>query len=118
MGNSQRVERYAKIVEDVFGNEDIQCARDAALIPLLDDMLKHIQPRHRYYGKSTRAEVLSMYYGLGEWGSRHRFVDIGRTVGFTGNRASQLVSDGLRSLRHPRHSRALREFLVSEGLDG
>ena len=56
------------------------------------------------------ARVLELRFGLGD-GISHTLEQVGREFGVTRERIRQIEAKALRQLRHPSHSRKLRDFL-------
>ena len=56
------------------------------------------------------ARVLELRFGLGD-GISHTLEQVGREFGVTRERIRQIEAVALRKLRHPSHSRKLRDFL-------
>ena len=56
------------------------------------------------------ARVLELRFGLGD-GISHTLEQVGREFGVTRERIRQIEAKALRKLRHPSHSRKLRDFL-------
>ena len=56
------------------------------------------------------ARVLELRFGLGD-GISHTLEQVGREFGVTRERIRQIEGVALRKLRHPSHSRKLRDFL-------
>ena len=56
------------------------------------------------------ARVLELRFGIGD-GISHTLEQVGREFGVTRERIRQIEAVALRKLRHPSHSRKLRDFL-------
>ncbi|MEI7469531.1 MAG: sigma-70 family RNA polymerase sigma factor, partial [Chloroflexota bacterium] len=56
-------------------------------------------------------EVLEMRFGFGD-GRPRTLEEIGQTNGITRERVRQIEAKALRKLRHPLHSRRLRDYLA------
>jgi RNA polymerase primary sigma factor len=68
----------------------------------LERMLASLTPRE--------ARVLRMRFGL-DGDRAHTLKEVGERIGVTRERVRQIVGKAIRKLRHPRHSRVLRDHL-------
>jgi RNA polymerase primary sigma factor len=69
---------------------------------LLRDILEHLPPRE--------VRILQMRYGLVD-GETYTLEEVGKKLGVTRERVRQIESQALSRLRHPTHSRRLKDFL-------
>ena len=56
-------------------------------------------------------EVLEMRFGFAD-GKTHTLEEVGQKFGVTRERVRQIEAKALRKLRHPHHSRRLRDYLA------
>ena len=56
------------------------------------------------------ARVLELRFGIGD-GISHTLEEIGQEFGVTRERIRQIEAKALKKLRHPSHSKKLRDFL-------
>ena len=56
-------------------------------------------------------EVLEMRFGFRD-GKTHTLEEVGKSFGVTRERVRQIEAKALRKLRHPHHSRRLRDYLA------
>ena len=96
---------YAQLgdfVEDRDQVPPVEAASYLLLKEQIDDVLSTLSERE--------ARVLELRFGLGDGISR-TLEEIGREFGVTRERIRQIEGVALRKLRHPSHSRKLRDFL-------
>jgi RNA polymerase primary sigma factor len=74
----------------------------AVLRELLQDILQHLPPRE--------VRILQLRYGLVD-GETYTLEEVGKKLGVTRERVRQIEAQALSRLRHPTHSRKLRDFL-------
>ncbi len=91
---------------DFIKDENTPEPADAATKQLLreqvEEILDELNERER--------EVLEMRFGLKD-GRNHTLEEVGQAFGVTRERIRQIEAKALRKLRHPQHSRKLRDFL-------
>jgi len=92
---------FGDFVEDEASpTPDVDVA-SSMLKELLKDILQDLPPRE--------VRILQMRYGLVD-GKTYTLEEIGKKLGVTRERARQIEAQALRRLRHPAHSRRLRDF--------
>jgi RNA polymerase primary sigma factor len=69
---------------------------------LLQDILQDLPPRE--------VRILQLRYGLVD-GETYTLEEVGKKLGVTRERVRQIEAQALSRLRHPAHSRRLRDFL-------
>jgi len=95
-------ESLRDLVEDQAVLSPLQSVSQHLLREELDSLLQTIL-------KPREAEVIRWRYGLVD-GETHRLQEIADMLGVTRERIRQIESKALRKLRHPTHSRNLREY--------
>ncbi len=96
---------YAQLgdfVEDRSQVPPVEAASYLLLKEQIADVLSTLSERE--------ARVLELRFGLGD-GISHTLEQVGREFGVTRERIRQIEAVALRKLRHPSHSRKLRDFL-------
>jgi len=92
---------------DFIKDENTPEPADAATRQLLreqvEEILDELNDRER--------EVLEMRFGLKD-GRNHTLEEVGQAFGVTRERIRQIEAKALRKLRHPQHSRKLRDYLT------
>lgn len=91
---------------DFIPDEDAPTPEDAAMFILLKEQLDETLSTL----KTREKEVLNLRYGL-EDGRERTLEEVGKIFGVTRERIRQIEAKALRKLRHPAHSKKLREFL-------
>ncbi len=86
--------------EGVSAPDDV--VSSSMLRELLQDVLEDLPPRE--------VRILQMRYGLVD-GETYTLEEVGRKLGVTRERIRQIEVQALSRLRHPAHSRKLRDFL-------
>ena len=89
-------------VEDRNQVPPLEAASYMSLREQITDVLSNLSERE--------ARVLELRFGLGD-GISHTLEQVGREFGVTRERIRQIEAVALRKLRHPSHSRKLRDFL-------
>ncbi|RLC67954.1 MAG: RNA polymerase subunit sigma [Chloroflexi bacterium] len=91
---------------DFIEDEDVvapdEAVSSAMLRELLQDILRDLPPRE--------VRILQMRYGLVD-GETYTLEEVGKKLGVTRERVRQIEAQALSRLRHPTHSRKLKEFL-------
>jgi RNA polymerase primary sigma factor len=95
-------ESLRDLVEDRGLPSPLQAVSQHLLREELDSLLQEIL-------KPREAEVIRWRYGLVD-GEAHRLQEIADRMGVTRERIRQIESKALRKLRHPTHSKNLREY--------
>jgi RNA polymerase primary sigma factor len=95
-------ESLRDLVEDRDIPSPLQAVSQHLLREELDSLLQEIL-------KPREAEVIRWRYGLVD-GEAHRLQEIADRMGVTRERIRQIESKALRKLRHPTHSKNLREY--------
>ena len=95
-------ESLRDLVEDRGIPSPLQAVSQHLLREELDSLLQEIL-------KPREAEVIRWRYGLVD-GEAHRLQEIADRMGVTRERIRQIESKALRKLRHPTHSKNLREY--------
>ena len=96
---------HAQLGDFVEDRDQVPPAEAASYLLLkeqIDDVLSTLSERE--------ARVLELRFGLGD-GISHTLEQVGREFGVTRERIRQIEAKALRKLRHPSHSRKLRDFL-------
>ena len=75
---------------------------DSMLRELLQDILQDLPPRE--------VRILQLRYGLVD-GETYTLEEVGKKLGVTRERVRQIEAQALSRLRHPAHSRWLKDFL-------
>jgi RNA polymerase primary sigma factor len=102
MGDEEGADELGDFIEDESAPSPTQTAERHLLRERLRGMLTSLTPRE--------VHVLRLRFGL-NGGRVYTLKEIGNKLGVTRERARQIQSRALRKLRHPRHSRALRDYL-------
>jgi RNA polymerase primary sigma factor len=89
-------------VEDVESPEPVEMVTSRMLRDQLNHILSSLPPRE--------VRILQMRYGLVD-GETYTLEEVGKKLGVTRERVRQIEAQALSRLRHPTHSRKLREFL-------
>jgi len=89
-------------VEDVESPEPVEMVTSRMLRDQLNYILSSLPPRE--------VRILQMRYGLVD-GETYTLEEVGKKLGVTRERVRQIEAQALSRLRHPTHSRKLREFL-------
>jgi len=89
-------------VEDKTMPHPAEVATSELLKEQLHDLLASLSAKEQ--------RVIELRFGLGD-GRRRTLEEVGQEFGVTRERIRQIESKALRKLRHPRHSRKLREYL-------
>ena len=91
---------------DFIEDEDIAAPDEevtsAMLRELLQDILQDLPPRE--------VRILQLRYGLVD-GETYTLEEVGKKLGVTRERVRQIEAQALSRLRHPTHSRRLKDFL-------
>jgi RNA polymerase primary sigma factor len=90
-------------IEDIESPEPVERVTAQMLRDKLDDILYSLPPRE--------VRILQMRYGLVD-GETYTLEEVGKKLGVTRERVRQIEAQALSRLRHPRHSRQLRDFLL------
>jgi RNA polymerase primary sigma factor len=89
-------------IEDVESPEPVEMVTSGMLRDQLHDILSGLPPRE--------VRILQMRYGLVD-GETYTLEEVGRKLGVTRERVRQIEAQALSRLRHPTHSRKLRDYL-------
>jgi RNA polymerase primary sigma factor len=89
-------------IEDVESPEPVEMVTSGMLREQLNDILSSLPPRE--------VRILQMRYGLVD-GETYTLEEVGRKLGVTRERVRQIEAQALSRLRHPTHSRKLRDYL-------
>ncbi|MHB8629498.1 MAG: sigma-70 family RNA polymerase sigma factor [Aggregatilineales bacterium] len=89
-------------IEDNAASTPPQTAQDNILREKIDEVLENLTPRE--------ASILRLRFGLLN-GQQYTLEEVGEKFGLTRERIRQIEGQALRRLRHPLHSRQLRDFL-------
>ena len=90
-------------IEDENSPAPVDSASRRMLQEQMSEILDDLPERER--------RVLSMRFGL-EDGTSQTLEDVGKEFNITRERVRQIEARALRKLRHPMHSRKLRDYLV------
>jgi RNA polymerase primary sigma factor len=88
-------------IEDQHTPPPLDMATDQVLQEKVSKVLNSLTPRE--------GRVIQLRFGLKD-GRAHTLDEVGRKFGVTRERIRQIEAKALRKLRHPRHSRKLRDF--------
>jgi RNA polymerase primary sigma factor len=91
-----------QFVEDKISPTPMQTAYLSMLKDKLSDVLDDLSPRE--------ARVLRLRFGLDD-GNSYTLEEVGQKFGLTRERIRQIEGQALRHLRHPRHTKQLKEYL-------
>jgi RNA polymerase primary sigma factor len=89
-------------IEDVESPEPVEMVTSGMLRDQLNDILSGLPPRE--------VRILQMRYGLVD-GETYTLEEVGKKLGVTRERVRQIEAQALSRLRHPTHSRKLRDYL-------
>jgi RNA polymerase primary sigma factor len=89
-------------IEDVESPEPVEMVTSGMLRDQLNDILSGLPPRE--------VRILQMRYGLVD-GETYTLEEVGKKMGVTRERVRQIEAQALSRLRHPTHSRKLRDYL-------
>jgi RNA polymerase primary sigma factor len=89
-------------IEDVESPEPVELVTSGMLRDQLSDILSSLPPRE--------VRILQMRYGLVD-GETYTLEEVGKKLGVTRERVRQIEAQALSRLRHPTHSRRLRDYL-------
>ena len=89
-------------IEDVESPEPVEMVTSGMLREQLNAILSNLPPRE--------VRILQMRYGLVD-GETYTLEEVGRKLGVTRERVRQIEAQALSRLRHPTHSRKLRDYL-------
>ncbi len=89
-------------IEDVESPEPVETVTSGMLRDQLNDILSSLPPRE--------VRILQMRYGLVD-GETYTLEEVGKKLGVTRERVRQIEAQALSRLRHPTHSRKLRDYL-------
>jgi len=92
----------ADFVEDEIMPQPVEVATKELLKEHLDDILASLPAKER--------RVIELRFGLADGRSR-TLGEVGQEFGLTRERIRQIEGKALRKMRHPKHSRKLREYL-------
>jgi RNA polymerase primary sigma factor len=90
-------------IEDIESPEPVERVTAQMLRDKLNDILYSLPPRE--------VRILQMRYGLVD-GETYTLEEVGKKLGVTRERVRQIEAQALSRLRHPTHSRQLRDFLL------
>jgi RNA polymerase primary sigma factor len=89
-------------IEDIESLEPVETVTSFMLRDQLNEILSALPPRE--------VRILQMRYGLVD-GETYTLEEVGKKLGVTRERVRQIEAQALSRLRHPTHSRKLRDFL-------
>ena len=89
-------------IEDVDSPEPVETVTAHMLRDQLNEILSTLPPRE--------VRILQMRYGLVD-GQTYTLEEVGKKLGVTRERVRQIEAQALSRLRHPTHSRKLRDYL-------
>jgi RNA polymerase primary sigma factor len=89
-------------IEDMESPEPVETVTSHMLRDQLNDILSSLPPRE--------VRILQMRYGLVD-GETYTLEEVGKKLGVTRERVRQIEAQALSRLRHPTHSRKLRDFM-------
>jgi RNA polymerase primary sigma factor len=89
-------------IEDSESPEPVEMVTSGMLRDQLNDILAGLPPRE--------VRILQMRYGLVD-GETYTLEEVGKKLGVTRERVRQIEAQALSRLRHPTHSRKLRDYL-------
>lgn len=89
-------------IEDRESPEPVETVTSGMLREQLNDILSVLPPRE--------VRILQMRYGLVD-GETYTLEEVGKKLGVTRERVRQIEAQALSRLRHPTHSRKLRDYL-------
>jgi RNA polymerase primary sigma factor len=89
-------------IEDEESPEPVEMVTSGMLREQLNDILSVLPPRE--------VRILQMRYGLVD-GETYTLEEVGKKLGVTRERVRQIEAQALSRLRHPTHSRKLRDYL-------
>jgi RNA polymerase primary sigma factor len=90
-------------IEDRESPEPVEMVTSGMLREQLNDILSVLPPRE--------VRILQMRYGLVD-GETYTLEEVGKKLGVTRERVRQIEAQALSRLRHPTHSRKLRDYLL------
>jgi RNA polymerase primary sigma factor len=91
-------------IEDERADDPPDAVSDTMLREMIGDILQDLPPRE--------VRILQLRYGLVD-GETYTLEEVGKKLGVTRERVRQIEAQALSRLRHPSHSRRLRDFLKS-----
>ena len=91
---------------DFIADEDSPAPDEAVVSSMLRELLQEIL--QDFPPRTVR--ILQLRYGLAD-GETYTLEEVGKKLGVTRERVRQLEAQALSRLRHPTHSRRLRDFL-------
>ncbi|MBN1177821.1 MAG: sigma-70 family RNA polymerase sigma factor [Anaerolineae bacterium] len=89
-------------IEDEGAADPSQSVGDSVLREMIQEILQDLPPRE--------VRILQWRYGLVD-GETYTLEEVGKKLGVTRERVRQIEAQALSRLRHPTHSRRLRDFL-------
>jgi RNA polymerase primary sigma factor len=102
IGDEEDAGELGDFIVDETAPSPIQITEKRLLRESLERMLVELTPRE--------ARVLRLRFGL-NGDHAHTLKEVGERIGVTRERVRQIEGKALRKLRHPRHSRVLRDYL-------
>jgi len=102
VGEKEDNSPLSDFIRDKITPQPAEVAMNELLKEQLEDVLASLSARER--------RVIELRFGLGDDRS-HTLAEAGQELGVTGARIRQIENRAFRKLRHPRHSRKLREYL-------
>jgi len=102
LGDEEDAGELGDFIVDETAPSPVQVTERQLLRESLERMLANLTPRE--------ARVLRLRFGL-TGDHAHTLKEVGERIGVTRERVRQIEGKALRKLRHPRHSRVLRDYL-------
>jgi RNA polymerase primary sigma factor len=95
------------LLGDFIEDESIMSPVDSATLEMLKEQVRNVLTNLN----DREREVLEMRFGFAD-GKTHTLEEVGQKFGVTRERVRQIEAKALRKLRHPHHSRRLRDYLA------
>jgi RNA polymerase primary sigma factor len=95
------------LLGDFIEDESIMSPVDSATLEMLKEQVRNVLTSLN----DRERDVLEMRFGFAD-GKTHTLEEVGQKFGVTRERVRQIEAKALRKLRHPHHSRRLRDYLA------